>query len=72
MATPASLVTSTTIASGNLDEVNFFVKNGDWMTQLRTKVRPTYLSSRTAWRPAEHSAGTATPDPAWSSSSPAS
>jgi quercetin dioxygenase-like cupin family protein len=37
MATPASLVVSTTIASGNLDEVNFLVKNGDWMTHLRTK-----------------------------------
>ncbi len=37
MATPASLVASTTIASGNLDEVNFVVKNGDWMTHLRTK-----------------------------------
>jgi quercetin dioxygenase-like cupin family protein len=36
-ATPASLVTSTTLASGSLDPVNFLVKNGDWMVQLRTK-----------------------------------
>ncbi len=36
-ATPASGVTSTPIAAGNLDEVSFVVKNGPWMTQLRTK-----------------------------------
>lgn len=37
LATPASGVTSTTIASGSLDPVDFVVKNGDWMAQLRTK-----------------------------------
>ena len=37
LATPSSLVTSTTIATGTLEEVNFVVKNGEWVTQLRTK-----------------------------------
>jgi quercetin dioxygenase-like cupin family protein len=37
VATPASGLTSTTIASGTLDPVNFLVKNGDWMAHLRTK-----------------------------------
>jgi len=37
LATPAAGVTSTTIATGSLDPVNLLVKNGDWMTQLRTK-----------------------------------
>jgi quercetin dioxygenase-like cupin family protein len=36
-ATDATGVTSTTVATGNLDGVNFVVKNGGWMTQLRTK-----------------------------------
>jgi quercetin dioxygenase-like cupin family protein len=37
LATPSSGVTSTTIATGSLDPVNLILKNGDWMTQLRTK-----------------------------------
>lgn len=36
-ATPASDVSSTSIAKGNLAELNFVVKNGPWMTHLRTK-----------------------------------
>ena len=36
-ATPPAGVTSTTIATGNLDEVSFVLKNGPWMAQLRTK-----------------------------------
>jgi quercetin dioxygenase-like cupin family protein len=36
-ATPASGVTTTTIATGSLDPVNLLVKNGDWMAQIRTK-----------------------------------
>jgi quercetin dioxygenase-like cupin family protein len=36
-ATPAQLVTSTTLATGSLDPVNFVVKSDDWVTQLRTK-----------------------------------
>ncbi|MEA2619489.1 MAG: hypothetical protein QOC97_262 [Chloroflexota bacterium] len=36
-ATPASGVTSTTIATGHLPPMNLLVKNGDWLTQLRTK-----------------------------------
>jgi quercetin dioxygenase-like cupin family protein len=36
-ATPASGVTSAPIAAGNLGEMNFVVKNGEWMTHLRTK-----------------------------------
>src|SRR5690242_11195846 len=36
-ATPASGVTSTTLATGALPPVNVLVKTGDWMTQLRTK-----------------------------------
>lgn len=36
-ATDASGVTPTPIAAGDLDEVSFVVKNGHWMTQLRTK-----------------------------------
>ena len=39
LATPASLVTSTTLASGSLDPINFHVKNGDWKAQIRTKGR---------------------------------
>jgi len=37
LATASSGVTSTTIATGSLDPVNLIVKDGDWMTQLRTK-----------------------------------
>jgi len=37
LATPASGVTSTTIATGSLDPVNLNVKNGDWKAQIRTK-----------------------------------
>ena len=37
VATDASGVTSTTIATGNLEDVSFVVKNGRWMTQLRTR-----------------------------------
>lgn len=37
LATPSSGVTSTTIATGSLDPVNLILKNGDWMTQFRTK-----------------------------------
>jgi quercetin dioxygenase-like cupin family protein len=37
LATGASGVTSTPIASGGLDPININVKTGDWMTQLRTK-----------------------------------
>lgn len=36
-ATPGSGVTSVPIVSGNLDPVNFHVKTGDWMAQLRIK-----------------------------------
>ena len=36
-ATPASGVTSTTIATGHLPQINLLVKNGDWLAQLRTK-----------------------------------
>jgi quercetin dioxygenase-like cupin family protein len=37
LATDASGVSSTSIASGRLDAVNLNVKTGNWMTQLRTK-----------------------------------
>lgn len=37
LATPASLVTSTTLATGSLDPINLNIKNGDWKTQIRTK-----------------------------------
>jgi quercetin dioxygenase-like cupin family protein len=37
LATSASGVTSTTIASGTLEPISFIVKNGDWMSQIRTK-----------------------------------
>jgi quercetin dioxygenase-like cupin family protein len=37
LATSASGVTSTPIATGSLDPVNLNVKTGDWMAQLRTK-----------------------------------
>jgi quercetin dioxygenase-like cupin family protein len=37
LATPASLVTNTPIASGNLGPVNLNVKTGDWKLDLRTK-----------------------------------
>jgi quercetin dioxygenase-like cupin family protein len=36
-ATAPAGVSSTTIATGNLDGVGFVVRNGRWMTQLRTK-----------------------------------
>ena len=36
-ATPGSGVTSVPIVSGSLDPVNFNVKTGDWMAQLRIK-----------------------------------
>lgn len=36
-ATPSAGVTSKTIATGSLDPINILVKNGDWLTQLRTK-----------------------------------
>jgi quercetin dioxygenase-like cupin family protein len=37
LATPASMVTTTPIATGTLSPVNFNVKTGDWMLGLRTK-----------------------------------
>jgi quercetin dioxygenase-like cupin family protein len=37
LATPASLVTTTSIGSGTLSPVNFVVKTDDWMLGLRTK-----------------------------------
>jgi len=37
LATPASLVTNTTIAAGNLGPVNLNIKTGDWKLDLRTK-----------------------------------
>jgi quercetin dioxygenase-like cupin family protein len=37
LATPASGVTSTTIASGSLDPINFLVQNGDWSAKIRTR-----------------------------------
>lgn len=37
LATPASLVTNTTIAAGNLSPVNLNIKTGDWKLDLRTK-----------------------------------
>lgn len=37
MATPASGVTSTTIASGSLAPINFLVRNGNWSAKIRTK-----------------------------------
>jgi quercetin dioxygenase-like cupin family protein len=37
LATPASLVTSTTLATGSLDPINLNIKNGDWKTEIRTK-----------------------------------
>jgi quercetin dioxygenase-like cupin family protein len=37
LATPASLLTTTPIASGTLSPVNFNIKTGDWMLGLRTK-----------------------------------
>ena len=37
LATPAGGVTSTTIAGGNLDELNLNLKTGDWTIDLRTK-----------------------------------
>jgi quercetin dioxygenase-like cupin family protein len=37
LATGASGVTSTPIATGTLDPVNLNVKTGDWMAHLRTK-----------------------------------
>jgi hypothetical protein len=63
LATPSAGVTSTTIATGRLGEVDLKVKTGPW------KGSRTSRSSRTAWRPAGRSAGTATPGRASSSSS---
>ena len=37
LATPASLVTNTPIAFGNLGPVNVNIKTGDWKLNLRTK-----------------------------------
>jgi hypothetical protein len=37
LATPASLVTSTTLATGSLDPINLNIKNGAWKTEIRTK-----------------------------------
>jgi quercetin dioxygenase-like cupin family protein len=37
LATPASMVTTTPIAAGNLGPVNLNVKTGDWKIDLRTK-----------------------------------
>lgn len=37
VATPAAGVTSTTIASGSLDPINFLVENGDWSAKVKTK-----------------------------------
>ena len=37
MATPASGVTSTTIATGTLDPVNALVNDGDWKAKIQTK-----------------------------------
>ena len=37
LATPASLVTSTTLATGSLDPINLNIKNGNWKTEIRTK-----------------------------------
>jgi quercetin dioxygenase-like cupin family protein len=37
LATPASQLTSTTIATGTLPSMNLNVKTGDWMAMLRTK-----------------------------------
>jgi len=37
LATPASLVTTTPIATGTLSPVNLNVKTGDWKVDLRTK-----------------------------------
>jgi quercetin dioxygenase-like cupin family protein len=37
LATPASGITSTSIAAGNLDEVNLNIRTGDWKLNLRTK-----------------------------------
>jgi quercetin dioxygenase-like cupin family protein len=36
-ATPASLLTSTTLATGSLGPINLNIKNGDWKTEIRTK-----------------------------------
>jgi quercetin dioxygenase-like cupin family protein len=37
LATPASLVTSTTLATGTLDPINLNIKNGAWKAEIRTK-----------------------------------
>jgi quercetin dioxygenase-like cupin family protein len=37
MATPASGITSTSIAAGNLEEINLNIRTGDWKLNLRTK-----------------------------------
>lgn len=37
LATPASLVTSTTLATGSLGPINLNIKNGAWKTEIRTK-----------------------------------
>ncbi len=40
-ATPASGVTSKTLATGTLPPVNLHVKNGDWQVKLQTKTNST-------------------------------
>ncbi len=37
LATQPQGLTSTTIATGTLQPINFVVKNGDWLAQIRTK-----------------------------------
>ncbi|MEA2607975.1 MAG: hypothetical protein QOJ75_218, partial [Chloroflexota bacterium] len=37
LATPASMVTTTSIATGTLAPVNLNIKTGDWKLDLRTK-----------------------------------
>ncbi len=37
LATPASGITSTSIAGGNLDELDLSIRTGDWKLNLRTK-----------------------------------
>ena len=46
VAAPASLVTSTTIATGSLDPINLNIKNGDWKTAIRTKGGKSTLTRR--------------------------
>jgi quercetin dioxygenase-like cupin family protein len=51
LATPASLVTNTSIASGTLNPVNFNVKTGDWMLGLRTKGDSNVIVTESVVRP---------------------